>query len=389
MESIQSLYEQIQVFFDQYLGFLYIELFELGTSVIRVHNILFPILFFVLLFYFSNKLRSVLIYDILPRYIHDQKVYRSIGYVTRNTILLVGTILILYSAGIDYEPLNFKISLGKEGDLHLFDILRLIFFISLLSFFTGKFKAIFVKQILPRYSDDIGVSQSIGTIIQYMIVFIGSLLIIQNSGINLGSLNLLAGALGVGIGFGLQSIANNFISGLIILFERPIKVGDRIEVGNVSGDVVKVSSRATTVNTNDNISIIIPNSEFINKQVINWSHNDRNVRFRIPVGVSYKEDPQVVKNILLQVADDHAGVLKRPVPDVLFIQYGESSLDFELVVWTNRYIDKPIILKSELYYDIFEKFKENDIEIPYPQRDLHLKSGFNRLKGMSSPLSGN
>ena len=389
MEGIQSFYERVQAFFDQNFGFLYIELFELGSSVIRIHNILFPILFFILLVYLSNKLRSVLVGDILPRYIHEQKVYRSIGYVTRNTILLVGTILILYSAGIDYEPLNFRISLGKDGDLHLFDILRLVFFISLLSFFTGKFKAIFVKQILSRYSDDIGVSQSIGTIIQYMIVFIGSLLIIQNSGINLGSLNLLAGALGVGIGFGLQSIANNFISGIIILFERPIKIGDRIEVGGVSGDVVKVSPRATTVNTNDNISIIIPNSEFINKQVINWSHNDRNVRFRIPVGVSYKEDPEVVKKILMEVADEHTGVLKRPAPDVLFIQYGESSLDFELVVWTNRFIDKPIVLKSELYYNIFEKFKENNIEIPYPQRDLHLKSGFDRLKSTSSLPSGN
>ncbi len=107
--------------------------------------------------------------------------------------------------------------------------------------------------------------------------------------------------MGVGIGFGLQNVTNNFVSGIIILFERPIKVGDRIEVGNISGDVVRISMRATTVLTNDNISVIVPNSEFISSQVINWSHNDRNVRFNIPVGVSYKEDPQKVKALLLSM----------------------------------------------------------------------------------------
>jgi len=220
-----------------------------------------------------------------------------------------------------------------------------------------------------------GGGQSIGTGMQALLIILGGLIIIQNSGINLGSLNLRAGALGVGIGFGLQNIANNCISGLIILFERPVKVGDRIEVGSVTGDVIKISSRATTVNTNDNISIIIPNADVINKQVINWSHNDRNVRFSIPVGVSYKEDPAMIKKILTDVAEEHPGVLTWPEPEVLFIQYGDSSLDFDLKVWTNHYIDRPIILRSELYYRIFEKFKEHDIEIPYPQRDLHIRSG--------------
>ncbi|OEK03794.1 mechanosensitive ion channel protein MscS [Roseivirga sp. 4D4] len=253
---------------------------------------------------------------------------------------------------------------------------RLAFFMTLLVFLSGKLKSIFVKQILSKYSDDIGVSQSIGTIIQYFIIIVGAFVVIQNSGINLGSLNVLAGALGVGIGFGLQNIANNFISGLIILFERPIKVGDRIEVGSVTGDVVKISSRASTVNTNDNISIIIPNSDLINKQVINWSHNDRRIRYHVPVGVSYKEDPAIIKKVLLEVADANKDVLKRPAPDVLFVGYGDSSIDFDLLIWTSSYIDKPIILKSQLYYEIFEKFKEHGIEIPYPQRDLHLKSGW-------------
>ena len=125
-----------------------------------------------------------------------------------------------------------------------------------------------------------------------MIIIIGSIVIIQSAGIDLSALSLLAGALGVGIGFGLQNITNNLVSGIIILFENPIKVGDRIEVGDISGDVVNISVRATTILTNDNISIIVPNSEFISNTVINWSHNDRNIRFNVPVGVSYNEDPK-------------------------------------------------------------------------------------------------
>jgi small-conductance mechanosensitive channel len=202
------------------------------------------------------------------------------------------------------------------------------------------------------------------------------LIIFQSLGINMSTLNVLFGALGVGIGFGLQNIVNNFISGLIILFERPIKIGDRIEIGDINGDVMEISGRASTILTNDNITIIVPNSEFISSQVINWSHSDRNVRFRIPVGVSYKEDPEKVRSILLGVAHDHPGILRKPDTLVLFDEYGDSSLNFYLVVWTTDYINRPNDLKSQLYYEIFKRFKKEGIEIPFPQRDIHLKSGF-------------
>lgn len=196
----------------------------------------------------------------------------------------------------------------------------------------------------------------------------------QTVGINLSTLAILAGALGVGIGFGLQNITNNFVSGIIILFERPIKVGDRIQVGDVNGDVINISMRSTTVVTNDNISVIVPNSEFISSTVVNWSHTDRNVRFNIPVGVSYKEDPEIVKKILLEVAEAEEGVLKKPIPDVLFDEYGNSSLNFKLRVWTSSYITTPGVLKSRLYFEIFKNFRVHNIEIPFPQRDIHIKN---------------
>lgn len=265
-------------------------------------------------------------------------------------------------------------SIGKV-EFSIWSIILFLFSVGALFYVSSKFNKLLVNKFLARYNLDIGVRQSIGTITRYVIIVLGLFIIFDTAGIELSALTVLFGALGVGIGFGLQNIFNNFISGLIILFERPIKVGDRIEVGEVNGDVVDISARSTTVITNDNISIIIPNSEFISNRVINWSHNDRKIRFRFPVGVSYKEDPARVKEILLDVLDKNEGVLKSPRPDVWFDEFGDSSLNFKLMVWTMQYVQRPEYLKSQLYYEIFAKFKQHNIEIPFPQRDLHVRSG--------------
>jgi small-conductance mechanosensitive channel len=177
------------------------------------------------------------------------------------------------------------------------------------------------------------------------------------------------------VGFGLQNITGNFFSGLIILVERPIKVGDRIEVGSVSGDVARISLRATTIITNDNIAIIVPNSDFINSRVTNWSYTDRDVRFKYRVGVSYKSDPDLVRRVLLEVAAGHPGVLKLPAADVLLQEFGDSALNFELRVWTREYTTRPGVLQSELNYEIVKALKAHAIEIPFPQRDVHIRSG--------------
>jgi small-conductance mechanosensitive channel len=176
------------------------------------------------------------------------------------------------------------------------------------------------------------------------------------------------------LGFGLQNIANNFVSGLILLTERPIRVGDRVEVGGTNGDVVRIGARSTWVRTNDNVVIVIPNSEFINSRVTNWTANDRQVRFAYPVGVSYGCDPERVRDILKEVASRHPDVLTHPSPEVVFSGFGDSSLDFQLKVWTITRVQTPLPLGSELYYAIFAAFREHGIEIPFPQRDLHLKT---------------
>ncbi|MHA7128894.1 mechanosensitive ion channel family protein [Algoriphagus namhaensis] len=273
---------------------------------------------------------------------------------------------------------NYSLIHLGETELTIGLILTLIISLVLLFVVAEWLRKFIVNKVLSRYQIEVGTRQTIGIMIKYLLILAGVFSILQTNGIDLSAFGILAGAIGVGIGFGLQNITNNFISGLIILFEQPIKIGDRIEVGDVSGDVIKISARSTMIVTNDNISIIVPNSQFIDSQVINWSHNDRNIRFNFPVGVSYKEDPEKVRGILMEVAKNNPGVLNTPQTDVLFDEYGDNSLNFILRVWTSEYIDRPKVLKSQLYYEIFKRFSEEGIEIPFPQRDIHLKSGFEK-----------
>lgn len=275
--------------------------------------------------------------------------------------------------------LNLKLLMLGETKLTIGLFVAMTLSIVLLFVVSEIARKFLANKILARYNLDPGIRQSIATIFKYIFIIFGLVTILQNSNVDLSALGILAGAIGVGIGFGLQNITNNFISGLIILIERPIKVGDRIEVDDVNGDVIKISARSTTVLTNDNISIILPNSRFIDNPVINWSHNNRNIRFNIPVGVSYKEDPEKIKRILMEVVKNNAGVLKYPEPDVLFEQYNDSSIDFNLRIWTSEYTSKPKVLKSQLYYSIFAKFREEQVEIPFPQRDLHIRSGLEKF----------
>lgn len=277
------------------------------------------------------------------------------------------------------ETMNFVIFDIQGSNFTLLTLLYLIISSTILVLVSKKITHFLEHKFFVNRISELGNRSAIATIIRYMILVFGFLFIFKSAGFDLGAFSWLLGALGVGLGFGLQNITNNFISGIIILFERPIKVGDRIQVGDISGDVVAISMRSTRIVTNDNISVIVPNSQFINGNVTNWSHNDRLVRFHYPIGVSYQEDPEKVKEIVLKIAKNHDGVLKNPAPDLWFVEYGDNSLNFELVVWTSTYIQKPVVLKSELYYIIFKEFAKHNIEIPFPQRDLHIRSGLENI----------
>ncbi len=272
-----------------------------------------------------------------------------------------------------------EIPIVKFGttEITLWFFLYFIVFVFLLFFLSAKFKKLLVRKMLVPYISDIGVRQSIGSIVRYVIVIIGIIVIAQASGIDLSTLTILAGALGVGIGFGLQNITNNFVSGIVILFERPIKEGDRIEVGNTLGRVIKVAARATTILTNDNIAIIVPNSEFISSRVINWSYNDDKVRFKIPVSVSYNSDIPKVRELLLEVAAENKDVLDQPPPNVRLSEFGDNGITMTLLAWTSALMHFQGRFKSDINFAIYKKFKEHNIEIPFPQRDLHIRSGLN------------
>jgi small-conductance mechanosensitive channel len=267
-----------------------------------------------------------------------------------------------------------------DSELTLLSIIWVIVFITLLLIATRFIRKYLLGRLLQKTGIDIGIQHAITTITTYVIIVIGLVILLQTAGIDLTTLNVLVGALGIGVGFGLQYIVNNFISGLIILLERPIKIGDRIEVGTIEGDVVKIGGRSTTVLTNDNISVIVPNSKFILENVVNWSHNERTVRFRIPVSVAYGSDIRLVENTLLEVAQENPDVLENPEPAVRFLEFGDSGLLFELRAWTMTLIHKKGKLISALNFAIYEKFKEHNIEIPFPQRDIHIRTDATKNK---------
>ena len=228
------------------------------------------------------------------------------------------------------------------------------------------------EEIFPRTKTKRGTSATITTFVRVTIVTLGFVLAIGASGFPLDQLTILLGAFGVGIGFGLQNIFNNLVSGFIIATERPMEVGDTIEVGTLIGEVREVGIRSSVVRTYDGAEVIVPNGNIISNELINWTHSDQQRRLKIPVGVAYGTDVHKVFEILNKVGESDNRILNSPSSYVLFKGFGESSLDFELRCWTSS--DDWFILESDLAVKVHDALKEESISIPFPQRDLHLRS---------------
>lgn len=242
-----------------------------------------------------------------------------------------------------------------------------------LTHFAIRICRVFLKEkILSKSNFDRGLKDSILTIITYLGWAVGLILALGIIGVNATSLTVVFGALSIGIGFGLQTIFNNFISGLILLFERPIQVGDILEIDGLRAKVKKINVRATVVQTFDNAAVIIPNSVLVSGQVTNWSFKDNRIRRRIQVGVAYGSNTELVQNTLLKIAKDRSDVLKYPKPQVIFIDHAASALIFELRVWVNA--DDYWIVPSRIRNDIDRRFGELGIEIAFPQMDVHIRS---------------
>jgi len=272
-----------------------------------------------------------------------------------------------------YKILDF--TLFKIGDTSI-GLGALVTFIVILVAtvaFSRFISKLLATKVLSRMPIEEGKQYVLKRITEYTLIIIGAIVAFETIGIDLSGLAVIFGLLSVGIGFGLQNITSNFISGLILLFERPIEVGDRVTVGNIEGDVEEINIRSTTIRSLNNISIIVPNSEFVTSKVINWSHGDRKVRLDLNIGVSYDSDLDTVLQSLKEVALENEHVLKRPTPEVIFMEFANSSWNLQLRAWIadpKRHFQ----IRHALNCAIVNKFRANKIEIPYPQQDLHLRS---------------
>lgn len=235
------------------------------------------------------------------------------------------------------------------------------------------------KRIAKRAYLDPGLHYTIGRLSQYLIITIGFFLALSfGVSLPLTSIAVIFTALSVGIGFGLQYLAADIASGFILLFERPVRVGDRISIGKEEGDVQSINLRTTVLTTNDRVSVIVPNSQLVREQLINWSYGDPRARMSIPVGVAYGSDVDLVSETLLKATEDVDNVLRDPPPKVQFLKFGDWSMDFRLLVWTNR----PRIhvqIRSDINFRIERLFREAGIEIPFPQTELRVREGSVRI----------
>jgi potassium-dependent mechanosensitive channel len=230
------------------------------------------------------------------------------------------------------------------------------------------------SRFLSMAGISLAAQEAISVLTKYTLVLLGTVVILQLWGIDLSSIALIASGLGIGIGFGLQNLVKDFVSGLVIVFERPIQMGDFVDFDDVKGTVTRIGSRSTEIRTLDQVSIIVPNSRFLDNEIINWSHGNPVSRIRLPVGVAYRSDPMQVKLALLEACRQNQEILATPSPQVFFLGFGDNSLKFELLVWIAQ-PNRQLVIKSDLYFEIEASLRHHQIEIPFPQRDLHIRSG--------------
>lgn len=299
-----------------------------------------------------------------------QKIVRYIIYTG-----VVLTLLMLW--GVDLKAIAWLLALLTAPVATLGGVrisianLAKVAIVLVITWWLSRYLRHLIRTKLEESSVAEGVRENISVGVNYLVLGIGIFIALNLVGVDFTALTIFAGVIGIGVGFGLQTIVNNLISGVILLVERTVQPSDFIEVGDTVGIVQKVTLRSTVVRTLDNISVIVPNSSFITNNVTNWSHDDRLTRGRIPVGVAYSTDAERVRHVLLGVAEAHETVLKQPPPRVLLTSFGDSSLNFELLYWVKE--PKSILyIKSDLLFGIDAAFRRNKIRIPFPQRDVNI-----------------
>jgi len=282
--------------------------------------------------------------------------------------MLPGSVAVI-GAPIGLGPISFPL-----GDLLLALITLYLFIV------TAWIAELMMVRTLPgRLRSEPGVIESVATLVRYFFLATGVIVFLGILGLNITSLAIVAGGLSVGIGIGLQDIVSNFVSGLVLLFEQTLRTGDVIELDGRISTVEKISLRATTVRTRTNEELIIPNASFTTEKVKNFTKSDRLVQVIVPFGVSYQSEPELIRRLAVETGLQHPLVLAEPEPVVLFKGFADSSLDFNLLVSVNH-PEMTFAIRSDLYFMLWKVFADNDIEIPFPQRDLNLGNGWEKLE---------
>lgn len=308
------------------------------------------------------------------------RIIRTLGWAIWIYVVLRGFLIFDPVFAAASRSLEANIAVGNIA-LSLADLLLFAAVVWITFKFSRFLQAILAADVLPRMHLPRGVPDAVMSLSHYVIIVLGFLFALAAAGFDLSRITILVGALGVGIGFGLQNVVNNFVSGLILLFERPIKQGDVVEIDGTAAVVKHIAMRASIVRDYDGANIIVPNSDLISAKVVNWTYRSDLRRIKIAVGVKYGSDPREVIELLNRVASENPGVSSRPAPEALFMDFGESSLNFLLRVWTS--VDSFLQVGSDLRVEITEAFKAANIEIPFPQRDIHLVTTAHEPKTIS------
>ena len=307
-----------------------------------------------------------------------QALYQSLNsvllYVTVITLLVI-TLKLLGLSGPIRRILSFPVLEIGGSPLSLWTLLRAAIVLAAFAYFSRLIRAWLDYRIHPSVGVEEGLAYAINTFLHYTLLTIGFLVALRAVGLDLRVLMVFAGALGIGIGLGMQSTAANLIAGFSIIFGRRLRKGDLLQVGETVGYVREIGLRATKVRTLDNIEYLVPNAQLTTNTIVNYTLSDALIRVHVPVGVSYSADPKQVEKLLLDVAKKNPDVIQSNPPQVWFTEFGDSSLNFELLVWTDVRSVGALKMRSDLYYTIFEALAEAGIEIPFPQRDLHIRSG--------------
>ena len=349
------------------------------------HDVSFlGIIAFVIWFAIGVAMSRIVQHDMIRRLLSRLKIdVNLIAIIT--TILSLAVLVFFFITAVNAAgvPLSWNVPLPGVN-LSLFQIFLLIALLIAVFWFSSRTKRFLFNRFLANSGLERSLQYAIAQIVSNIVLIVGIFIVLDNAGIHLGALTVFAGAVGVGVGFGLQNIASNFISGLVILAERPITVGDRVEVAGVIGQVQHIRARSTVIVTNDNITMIVPNSKFIDSPVTNWTYGDPRVRFRIPVGIAYGSDIEKVRTALIAAGKDNPHTLSDPEPSVFLEKFGDNAIEFELVVWSSEMSYRPRRYRSEINFAIEKNLRAAGIELAFPQRDLHIRSGVLKVQNVDS-----